>query len=101
MEAAGNNNSTFEMFFARYGATEWSTLYSKSDYIFSWGKDYRIDSSGRVVLATGSGRGFSALNLSAYMNDTTVGTGATDAPWFQRFTQVIFSRQPIPLPRDA
>jgi len=98
IEAAGNNNSTFEMFFARYGDSEWRSIYSKSDYIFDWGMDYRFDSSGNIVPATASGRGFSVLNLSCYMNDTTIGTGAKDAPWFQRFTQVIFSRQPIPIP---
>lgn len=80
-----NNDTTFEMYIARSGETTYTPVYSKRDYVWSFGGDDPTP------------YGWNAFKPWAYMN---AGSTTSDAAvgFYHRYDQIIFSRQFVPCP---
>lgn len=76
---ASTANTGIEVWVARAGATAYTRIWSKLDYV--WAYD---------TLANG----FNMVKCSGYMNNVNAVTG-----WTQRYTQLIFSKNFIPCPQ--
>jgi hypothetical protein len=77
-------DTQFEILVARAGATQYTSVYSKNDFVIDYGE-------------SGDPKpwGWNAFIASGYMN----GVAAIGGGWQQRFDQIIFSKDYIPCPR--
>ena len=83
MASTGNYKDTgIEVWIARYGDTEYTKIWEKMDYVWSYGSPY------------GNPNGFNCFVASTYMNNV-----ASAVSWYRRFDQVIFSKNFIPCPK--
>jgi hypothetical protein len=81
---AGNsaNDTTVEVWVARANEWEYTKIWEKKDYVWSFGQNDPWP------------RGFNSFAFNAFMNQVN----ATQA-FYHRYTQVIFSRQYVPCPQ--
>lgn len=83
--ATGFKETGITVWVARAGATTYTKIWDKADYVITYG--------------SGSDRlpwGWNAFIPSGYMNGVAAAAGAG---WTQRFTQIVFSRSNIPCPQ--
>jgi hypothetical protein len=76
-----------EVWVARQGATTYTKIWQKMNYIFEFG------GAQTAAYPDDSAEGFSAFIASGFMNDSPAVAG-----WYQRFDQIILSKQFIPCP---
>lgn len=78
----GDKNTLFEAFVARPGQTRYETVFSAQNTMnFS-------------EASTGHPKGYNSFQPSNYMNNQS-----TSRQWYQRYDQIIFSRELIPCPQ--
>ena len=82
--------------------TDWNsdTKQRQTTYLKIWDKPnyvWQFGGANSAAYPDDSAEGFSGLILSGFMNAGAQGANA-GAGWYQRFTQVIFSKQSIPCP---